>query len=377
MVCPTCQQDIPAHLATCPYCSTPVNPLAPVIPEMQTPADADAKISVSQQRRWVTILYVGFALLLTAGSVFLNYLRALNWAGTLNPESSGYMVGGCLVSFGLGLLIAFLYFRVRRQKPSASKRFFVVSSAALVFTLLAFAGSTSETAATRDANLKHQVGDLLKQAAGKAPPTSGGEWWQDPVREFSGDLIKFNQQYALESAGLDDKALKQMYSSDSYSSPAKMRKILTELQSTWDIDRKYASLDPIIDAMKQRIRVANVSEKTKEDFLQGFNSSVQTSRIPAEKTFEKKKEWIDASTDLYQFTLANQQNFAVKNGKLLFRSDALAAEFKEKQSHAINLQKDFLEAQKNAASFRAQKLGEVGLSPSDLETKPNSVPPSR
>jgi len=63
-----------------------------------------------------------FVFLSCVGVFWLNYLRSMRWAGEMNPESSGYMLGGVIISGLLGWFVAFLVNRARGKRLGVPRR---------------------------------------------------------------------------------------------------------------------------------------------------------------------------------------------------------------------------------------------------------------
>lgn len=374
MLCPACQKEIAPPAAACPHCAVPLGALgAPSGREVLTSFVPSSPESIKRSQAMV---YVTLACVFYAACIFLNYRRVLVWAGIMNAESSGFMLGGCFGAFLLGLLVPFIYSKARRKRLSAPQWWFFASIGALFFTLLASFGTHEQHPTLSQADINRELRDVMNQTLGKAPPSAHPEWRQEPVRGFYNDLVKTNVQYQQELSALDTSDLNKMYSAQSYASRAKMQKTLEELQSVRAVDQKYASLDPVYDAMRVRIWSANVSNKEKDEFLTGFNKSIHTSMAPRDETFTKARAWIDASSDLYQFMLANQRNYTIRDGKLVFQTADTLSEFKEKQSHAIECRKELNEARSNFKSYQAKTLQQLGLSPSDFSPPTNSPSPA-
>ena len=63
--------------------------------------------------------------------------------------------------------------------------------------------------------------------------------------------------------------------------PAKRTEtVVSQLQAALAVDEKYASLDPILKKMEDRVASADVSEGEKQAFLKGMKNSMEKSLAP-------------------------------------------------------------------------------------------------
>lgn len=307
--------------------------------------------------------------------VFLNLLSTRRRSQTNNAETLGYFVGTCITSFGLGLLVAFVYRKARRKKQSPPWKAFLITSIALLSALLSFAGSRSNQSTPDNVKINARVGELLRESAGQAPQSPDQGPWEEPVREFFHDLLEFNRQYAADVAQLKTDSLPPMYSASSYASGELMRKRIDHLNKTISVDQKYSSLQPLITKMESRLDAMNMTQAEKNDIRQGFVNGLQGSLAAREKVFDSEQKWIAASIDLYQFTLADRSDFSVKDAKLVFRNGD-SKEFSDKQSRAIQLKNDFLTIKRDFDARATDVLSTVGVKRSDLTGKSDSQPPN-
>jgi hypothetical protein len=362
MICPNCAREIVPQ-PVCPHCQWTIpNPV-----QSASPGDAfqPAKPQ-SLPSRLKTSLLVAATLLAWALVLGLNYLRAMRWAGTMNAESFGYMIGRCLMPLLIAWLVIFLVDKTRHKKSSTAMKVFRISCVALFISLLAFGGGIRDSGPGATANIKRQMGNLLKEAAGKQPQTANTHWWDGPSRDFFHDIMVMNQQYSAEVAQLDQSAVTNLYSAGSYSSKKSMEKIVEQLQAALAVDEKYFSLDPLLKSVETRVRAVDAPEAEKEEFLKGLKESTGRSLAPRNETFRTKKDWLGASIDLYQFAAAHSSEYSVRGGKLYFRNAAAQAGFTSRQSKAISLHAEFLKAQHLAEVAQKNALGELGVSPSDF-----------
>lgn len=360
MFCTSCGSELSPQ-GQCPRCASSV------------PADAslptgDAFVAAPPEPAasgWKTAAFVVLSLPLFALVLFLNYLKALRWAGVMNAESFGYMIGGILVSVALGFLTMFLVRKARGRKVHPASKALGIAGVAVLFSFIGLAQEIASRPA-KNGDTNHQIGDLLKEAAGTKPTGKDAEWTDSVLRDFFRDILEMNQKYSAEAAALDSSAIKDLYSVESYRGKTRMEKTVAQLQAALAVDEKYASLDPILKKLADRIASADVSETEKQQVLQAMKASAEKSLAPRNELLRTEEAWMKSTIDLYNFTIAHSSEYSVKNHKLYFRNDAARESFTSQQSQSIVLHKDFLKAKAAFEQSRKDKMQQVGVSPSDL-----------
>lgn len=280
----------------------------------------------------------------------------------MNAEASGYMIGGCLTSLLLGLFAMYIVAKIRGKKSAPPTRFFGVSAVGFVISLLSLVGSLD---APPNRALQN-VAEMLRQAAGNKPTTPDANWWDGPTRDFFRDLLDRNQQYIKEVHALDNSAIKNLYSTDSYAGKVHMEKVLSQLRAAYSIDTKYSSLEPILKSMRDRVAAAHASEQQKQDFLKGMNESLSRSLKPREEVLRTEKVWTDNTVDLYEFMVAHSSDYSIRDAKLYFADSAIRKQFTTLQSKAIASHKDFLRAKTAFEGARKDNMNQLGVSSSEF-----------
>jgi hypothetical protein len=371
MTCPICGGELDAA-GNCAHCTVPATsaaPAAPATPAVLSSPFGDPFSPAKTERpanRWKAPLFTILSLILFVFAVRLNYLRALHWAGVINAESFGYMLGGTLTGVLFGLLAIYLVKKVRGKKTAPASKTLGVAAVALITSLLAYTGEMISPRGGSQSDAYHQAGNLLKEAAGKQPVSKDANWWDAPSRDFFHDILEMNQEYSAEVAALDSSAIKDLYSSKSYGGEVHMRKVVSQLRTALAVDEKYASLDPIIKKMEDRVAAADVSESEKQSFLKGLKNSMEQSLAPRNNVVHTEEAWMKSTIDLYEFAIAHTADYSVRDNKLYFRNDATKEGFMSQQSKAIALHNDFLKAKSAMEDSRRNKMDQMGVSPSDL-----------
>lgn len=365
MTCLTCGSELDSA-GNCARCRTPSVPAAGVV----QPPPGDPFLPVNTEvpaNRWKAPLLTFLSILLFALVVWLNYLRALRWAGVLNPESFGYMWGGILFSSLFGLLGMYVVRKVRGKKTAPASKAFGVAAIALFLSALGLAGEMGNRRRGTESDAYHQAGNLLKEAAGKQPVSKDANWWDAPSRAFFHDILDMNKSYSAEVQALDSSAIKDLYSSKSYGGEVHMQKVVTQLRAALAVDRKYASaLEPIIKKLEDRVASANVAESEKQEFLKGLRGSIQQGMAPRNDLIRKEEAWMKSTIDLYEFVIAHKADYSIRDNKLYFRDDRTGKEFTSEQTKAIALHNEFLKAKSSFKESQKSKMDQMGVAPSDL-----------
>jgi hypothetical protein len=368
MACSTCGSELDSA-GNCAHCRPLVEPMAPVPVAAGFSPSGDPFAPAAAEappQPWKAPLFTILAIVLLALVVGLNYLRALRWADVINPESFGYMLGGVTFSLLVGLLGMYVAKKVRGKKAAPASKALGVAAIAALFSLLGLAGEMASLRGGIDRDLYRQTGNLLKEAAGKQPVGKDTNWWNAVTRDFFRDILEMNQRYAAEVGALDRSAIKDLYSSKSYGGDVHMQKVVTQLHAALAVDEKYASLDPLIKRMEDRVAAADASESQKQEFLKGMRGSLEQKLGPRKDLVRKEEDWMKSTIDLYDFATAHLADYSIQDNKLYFRNDATKREFFSQQAKAIALHNDFLKAKRAMEESRRNNLNQVGVSPSDL-----------
>lgn len=309
----------------------------------------------------LAILSFGFLVMV----LWLNYRRALLWAGTITAESTGYMIGGVLFSLSIGYLGLYLTKKMRGKDLAPASKVLVITSVALVFSMY---GVASEIYSSRNWNkdVSQHVGALFKEAAGKDRASTDENWTDAATRETFHDVLIMNQQYVGEMSALDRSAMQNLYSEDSYAGVTHMRKVVAQIKGSLTVDEKYASIDPILKNLEARVSAANAPETEKQDYLKGVQLGFEQSLGRRTELIHKEEEWAKSTIDLYQFLIAHTNDYSIQNKKLIIPDSSTRAEFRSLQANAISLHKELRKMRKGMTESRNEKFSEMGLSSSDF-----------
>jgi hypothetical protein len=360
MNCPQCAKEIPAGYSSCPACGASVVAGDPLSAAPQYPVTPASSSVVA------TVLAAIGSLLCFVIIVVLSASATRKAYPSMTSEGAGYLTGRCIGAYLFPLIGVFLYYKLRHKKPSAARRVFVISAWALFLALLATAGEYRPPMPLSQAEMNRHIGALAKGDAGQVPASGNQTKWDGVLRSFFADIKSFNNDYMKEVAQNDNSALKTLYTANSFATAESVNQVLTQLHATLDLDDKYASMQPIFDKLKERVFAMDASDPEKQAFWQSFESSARASMAPREKAIATERDWLKASIDLYEFIQANQGSYSVAKGKVLFNVSGLAGGFNDRMKKATQLRSEFVQAQEAFHKAQNEKLGQLGLQPSDL-----------
>lgn len=354
MKCAECSKQIPDGFDDCPWCGA--TPGSDSISESSSRSKDDAL-----KGALFGLLSFSFAVL----TVWLNYRRAVTWAGIVNAESIGYMFGGVLFSLLVGCLGAYVLKKLRGRSVAPATKALAITGVALLFSTLRLAEEiVSSRAGSED--VSHHVGALFKEAAGKGRPSADENWTDTATRETLHDVLVMNEQYAGEMSALDRSAIQNLYSADSYAGKVHMQRVVAQLAASLALDEKYASVDPIFKKLEIRVGEVNAPEADKQSYLKGVRIGLQQPLGRRTELIRKEQEWMKSTIDLYQFLIDHTDDYSIQDKKLIIPDPKIRKEFNSLQANAVSLHKEFLGMRKAMTKSRDEKLNDLGLSSSDF-----------
>ncbi|GAC1636039.1 MAG: hypothetical protein NVS9B14_14110 [Candidatus Acidiferrum sp.] len=358
MLCPKCSREIPPAFTSCPVCAQNAlvgDPLS---------VSASAQQSASPPVR-VRLLNI-YTLLVLAVVFAVAYLKAKVWShGIFTPQATGYLVGAAATPLLISWFFVWLLNRKKTPPMPGYRRGAITVSAALGLSLLSLFGELSRRGEDNQ-SLRRDVGHLLKQASWKENPGADVNWYDGPTRTFFRDVIRFGQEYTAAIRAADKSSLSTLYTPESYASQAGIKKTISQLRILLDIDKKYESLDPIVQALEKRVQGADASQSDKDAFLKGVRESAGKSMAPRQETFHADEAWLESAVGLYEFMLAHFTDYSVRRGKIEFKSDALLKEFQQRQSKSSALRNVVTDARNKLDAARQNVLSKMDVSPDDI-----------
>jgi hypothetical protein len=214
--------------------------------------------------------------------------------------------------------------------------------------------------------------ELLKEMSGtQAVTTSLSQEDKDLI--LQGRKL-FEYERALKKSQIERNAaltptVRKINSAQSFSSLDEMRGILATIPKVLEVDTQ--NLKEAKDQPTQLARImaqGNVSKERQDEFLKGLTTSFDNSSVwPAsDKALQAESKWLDATCDLYTYTLAHSTEYHVADNKLIFRNDKVRVEWDGKLQNEKALRKQFLDLSKRVKDLRGANLKAMGVTDSDL-----------
>ena len=371
MSCPLCGCEVPPNTTSCPNCSSVATPGAEVLAVPLAPARSRPPSKYSWAFRlgaWALSLGCWYTI------VMMSLLTTVRTRGPFTAESFGYLIGTILGIFLLPLIGVFLYYnRKRTPRSPMHRKVLLVSALAMMFSLLPSPGSRfSSTGFT-----KERMSILAKEGTGLLPVSRDESIWDSPARSCFADVAEFSRRYQEEAHKLDQSALNDLYSADSFRDSKHIEKVLTQLRAYLALEEKYASLDSILERNKARIQSVDAPDSVKSQFLIRLSSSAQEALADRSALFAKEKAWIQSSIDLYEFTLAKRASYALRDGKLVFKDRIVMSEFNQRAKDALGRKADVLQAKENFEKRQKEALRKFNLQPADMRFPPETQPANK
>lgn len=156
------------------------------------------------------------------------------------------------------------------------------------------------------------------------------------------DLVSLSRQYIADVSELD-KTAKPLYTVESFHDAATVQQMIDQLHGRMAAD-KYADVEPLLGKMKDYVARVDASEEDRREFLEGFESTLPQTRVRFKAVKDKEHAWLQASIELYHYTLAQNGNYVVHDGNLFFTQRKDSEVFNQKLVKARTLKAEFLHA---------------------------------
>jgi hypothetical protein len=300
------------------------------------------------------------ALLLSLAFLYGCSFLAIAKSRAANPFANpAYFRGQWVGTLFWVLIILGIFAAIHNRRIRSSIKFLVIFGAGFLLGILILAKPMRQVGGDPNPSTLRQFADELKN------PNSSSKW-NAPGRALMKDLMTFNQQYVSDVSKIDATA-QPLYTPESFRDAATIQGTLEELRSRLAVADKYSDLDVVFVKMKQYVASVDGSEKEKQEFLEGFESSLPKARAGYKALKDKERAWLQASVDLYQFGLSKQGTYALQNGNLIFKKAADSDIFNQKLAKARNLKTDFFSAYGQMRHTQEVMAAQLGLQGTEFD----------
>jgi len=350
MNCPNCGSESGEEIKSCSACGWANGATgAAAAPENSASRSEAATTERPRRELWTAIRI----LLVVAWSFAVTFERF-----SISAESFGYAVGALILPFVIAYVIA------RKQHGWARFSYWFLGLGVL-FSLGSLVPNSKSLS-----NLSRT--DLLKELAGTKPVDAGlspqDRETVNVSRAIFSDLQESVKTYQQNLTALRPD-IKTLFTSDSFTSRAKIEKALKVLDQVMVLDRgSINTIENIPNTARLRVEQSHLSEKDQISFLQGLTSAFRASNIPAlgKSAVDAEQAWVDAAADLYRFADEHAGEISTKNGRLAIGNDATRAQFNAKVRRTQELRQEFLAAKKQFDEAQNATLKIEGVSRADL-----------
>lgn len=297
---------------------------------------------------------------------FAAYSATLKRFGTVALENYGFAIGGFVGPYLVSAIVVFTFFWIRKSKPHYSSKLLGVACGASLFAILSLVGSMPSSAGI-DSRTSRTGANPVR---GSVPPMArsvAASKWDPTIRAFFADLHAFDEQYLLEVGQFDNSSL-PVYTPESFRDTATIQQILSQLHGRLTVAEKFNSIEPLFTKMPDHAMVIDASEEEKKAFLEHFGASTRKDLGARKVVADTEHDWLTASISLYEYTLSRQGGYVLRDGNLIFKSNAAAGEFNRKSQDSQRLRAQFYYAYRAAQNQLATVMAQYGLQPSDFDT---------
>ena len=299
---------------------------------------------------------------------FAAYAATLKRFGTVTLENSGFTIGGFVGPYLISAIIVFAFFWIRKSKPDYSSKLLGVACGASLFAILSLIGSMSSPAGI-DSRATGTVANPLRRSMHPVARSVPASKWDPAIRSFFADLHAFDEQYLLEVGEFDNSSL-PVYTPESFRDAATIQQILSQLRARMAVAEKFNSIEPLLSKMPNHVTSIEASDEEKRAFLEHFDASTRKDLGARKVVTDIERDWLTASIGVYEFTLSKQAGYVLRDGNLIFKSNAIAGEFNHKAQNAQRLRAQFYRAYHAGQNQLATVMAQYGLQASDFEPSP-------
>jgi len=358
MKCKQCSKTIPDGFTDCPWCGAKAAAAAGALPGNSSVARHEIS---SAHNLLIAISIVSSGILFLALSCFAT-MRA---NGPLTLENSGYFLGRCAGALALAAFAVFGYQKIRDAKLRGPIQVLVILTLSSLLTLLTLAIPAQPRLGGVDAATVRRYSDVVKsrKMTNTLPPVQTK--WDPATRSLLKDIVSRNQQYVSEISTLDETS-KPLYTPESFRDAATMQQMIDQLRARMTVADKYKDWQPIFSKMKDYVATVDASDDEKRKFLEGYEASLPPTLAACKAISDKEHAWLQASLDLYQFTLSKEGAYVWQSDNLSFKKLADSEMFRQKFLKARALNTEFLKAYWQVRQAEEAMMTRMGLQESDL-----------
>lgn len=379
MKCRQCSKDIPDGFTDCPWCGASSSAGGGVPTRKAGGSERVTATSIATSSTTSAAHDLVIAMSIVSSALLfavLNYFAMVRSAGELTLGNSGYFLGRCAGALLAGGLLVVGYRKIR----GVTLRGPVQALLILMLSSLATAATLAIPARTHMAGIDEGTIRRYSEANNgrnlpKMAPAVATKW--DPAgRALLKDIAARNQQYVSEISALDETS-KPLYTPESFRDAASMQQMIEQLHARAAVADKYSDWQPVFSKMKDYVATVDASEDEKRRFLAGYEATMPKTLAACKSISDKEHAWLQASLDLYQFTLSKDEAYVWHKDNLAFAKPADSNTFRQKFLKARMLNTEFLKAYWQVRQAEEAMMAQLGLRQEPVATDPSTGDGSR
>ena len=145
-----------------------------------------------------------------------------------------------------------------------------------------------------------------------------------------------------------------------------MQQMIDQLRARMAVADKYTDWQPIFSKMRDYVAAVDASDEEKRKFLESYETSLPPTLAACRAISDKEHAWLQASLDLYQFTLSRDGAYVWKSDNLSFKKRGDSEMFRQKFLKARALDTEFLKAYWQVRQAEQAMMAQMGFEESDL-----------
>jgi hypothetical protein len=302
--------------------------------------------------------------LLTAAGLVLSlaFLLGCSFITIKRDEAASPFANPAYFRGGIGtffwvIILTSIYAAIRNRRIRTSLKLLMIFGTGFLLSALILARPARHLPAEPSRAALRQFGNDIKSPDFK---------WSAPTRAFLKDLVSRDQQYVAEISKLDETA-KPLYTAESFRDATTVQEMIDQLRLRLAVADKYADLEPVRAKLNKYVEAVDGSESEKREFMEGFESTLPKTRAAFKALKDKEHAWLQVSVDLYQFALAKNGKYSLRNGILVFEKPADLKIFNQRLARARDLNAEFLLAYREIRRPQQTMAAEMGLQDSEFD----------
>jgi len=303
------------------------------------------------------------------GALILSFIKAVAQHGgfPLSDMAWGAVAASTLGPLILSSMVVYIYYTIRKERRTRLR----VASDIIVWTAIIAIVWRQPATSPHFPDNEREVGQLtvraFREASGAIPPE---QYSRDELvvtmRVVFREAVLFRQQYEQESTHFNTAEMKNLYTPASFQNKKVTEETVRQLKNMAIVEEKYSSLDSVIAQAASQVKQKDWPERTKSAFLKGMEGSLRQAEKDRRAVYQKEREWIDASIELYTFVRDNYPAFSIRKNQILVNDGKTLYTFNQKLTRATKLRQEVVKAMQAFEQAQKAQIGKYGLTPSDF-----------